>query len=93
MKNIIVTGCSRGIGFEIVTEFSKLENFKIFAISRNKNGLNKLNNLQCNENTKIFTISEDLSCFSSYQKLFKFSRYRILCKPNINHGKMHIKLF
>ena len=72
MKNIIVTGCSRGIGFEIVTEFSKLENFKIFAISRNKNGLNKLNNLQCNENTEIFTISEDLSCFSSYQKLFKF---------------------
>jgi NAD(P)-dependent dehydrogenase (short-subunit alcohol dehydrogenase family) len=33
--NIIVTGASRGIGYELVKEFSKLEGATIIAISRN----------------------------------------------------------
>ena len=42
MKNILVTGCSRGIGFEIVKSFAKFHKANVLAIARNKDGLQKL---------------------------------------------------
>lgn len=34
--NVLITGCSRGIGLELVHSFAKLENSKILGIARNK---------------------------------------------------------
>ena len=63
MKNILVTGCSRGIGFEIVKNFAKHRNINVLAIARNTSGLNKLKK-QCytiNKEFKLHTLSVDLS--------------------------------
>ncbi len=62
--NIIVTGASRGIGFEIVKLFSQNKDNKIIAISRNQEGLNKLKV----ESENIITISFDLNS-NNYQSL------------------------
>ena len=40
--NIIVTGASKGIGFEIVHAFAAIENCKIIAIARNETALFRL---------------------------------------------------
>jgi len=40
-KNILVTGASRGIGEQIVNEFSKNENYTIYALSRNVERMHK----------------------------------------------------
>lgn len=63
MKNILVTGCSRGIGYGIVKEFAEHENIQILAISRNNTGLEKLKKefSSGNTNSKIHTLSVDLS--------------------------------
>lgn len=42
--NIIITGSSRGIGFEIAKRFAELDKHNIIAISRNEAGLNDLKN-------------------------------------------------
>ena len=42
MKNILVTGCSKGIGYEIVKDFAKKSDVNILAVSRDIDGLNKL---------------------------------------------------
>lgn len=41
--NIVVTGANKGIGLEIVKIFSKNQDNKIFAISKNTDNLQKLN--------------------------------------------------
>ena len=66
MKNILITGCSRGIGFETVKRFTNTLDVNIFAISRNLKGLKKLKK-ECNQINKkanIHIISADLSEFS-----------------------------
>lgn len=40
--NIIITGASRGIGFELVKQFCRLKGNNIIAIARNTEALNKL---------------------------------------------------
>ena len=67
MKNILVTGCSRGIGFEIVKNFAKHRNINVLAIARNTSGLNKLKK-QCytiNKAFKLHTLSVDLADLNS----------------------------
>ena len=43
MKNIIITGTSRGIGFELAQLFAN-KNHNVLAISRNIEPINKLKN-------------------------------------------------
>lgn len=42
MKHIIVTGASRGIGYELVKQFCAKGNVKVLALSRNEEKLNEL---------------------------------------------------
>ncbi|MEI7596792.1 MAG: SDR family oxidoreductase [Bacteroidota bacterium] len=61
--NIIVTGASKGIGFELVKKFASNGNHIIVAISRNSFLLNQLKN-ECviiNPNAKVFPIGFDLT--------------------------------
>src|SRR4030043_2469056 len=39
---VIITGASRGIGFEIAKRFVRLDHFQVFALSRNKPQLGRL---------------------------------------------------
>ena len=64
--NIIVTGASRGIGYELVQLFSKNPENKIVAVSRNKNNLEKLRQ-ECKQGN-VFTIPFDLNDSSSRNK-------------------------
>lgn len=81
MKNILVTGCSRGIGFEIVKEFSRNENIQILAVSRDNTGLEKLKKefLSVNINSKIHTLSVDLLDEHSIHKIIN------VIKSNLNN--------
>lgn len=61
--NIIVTGASRGIGFELVKRFAANSNHNVIAISRNEQNLEKLRNACAKESGKsnIHTIPFDLA--------------------------------
>ena len=54
MKNVIITGSSRGIGFELVNLFNK-NNYNVIALSRNVSSISKLNF------NNVSTFSTDLS--------------------------------
>ncbi|CAA0149720.1 Short-chain dehydrogenase [Tenacibaculum maritimum] len=54
MKNIVITGTSRGIGFELAKRFAK-EGYQVLALSRNTESLDRFSH----EN--ITTLSVDLS--------------------------------
>jgi 3-oxoacyl-[acyl-carrier protein] reductase len=64
-KNIIITGTSRGIGFELVKLFARQGN-KVLALSRNSEPVTKLSlkNVTC--------FSFDLSDENSYNKIDQF---------------------
>lgn len=64
-KNIIVTGTSRGIGFELVHLFAK-KGFNVLALSRNAQPVNNMHF----ENITSFAF--DLSEASQYQKVTEF---------------------
>ena len=65
MKNVVITGSSRGIGFELVTLFNK-NNYNVIALSRNISSISKLNL------NNVSTFSTDLSDSSSINKAVKF---------------------
>lgn len=55
--NIVITGASRGIGYQVAKLFSENKNHKIIAISRNKENLDKLQK----ESDNIISIPFDLN--------------------------------
>lgn len=62
--NIIVTGASQGIGYELVKNFcGKLEGGKIIALARNSDNLEKLKSdcASINSSVNIITLSADIS--------------------------------
>ena len=65
--NIIVTGASRGIGYEIVKLMCLNSDHHIVAISRNESNLKKLKDecIQLNPKSSIITISQDLNDFGN----------------------------
>jgi len=65
MKNIIITGTSRGIGFELAQLFAK-NNYNVLALSRNSNPLQKL------AIKNISTLSVDLSNDADLKKVTDF---------------------
>ena len=76
MKNILVTGCSRGIGFEIVKAFSAQTDINILAVSRDKSGLEKLKE-ECALIKSEFilkVIALDLSILKSISLIVDFVR-------------------
>lgn len=65
MKNIIITGTSRGIGFEMAQLFAN-NGYQVLALSRNEAPLKKVNN------QNITTISVDLSNDEDLKKITDF---------------------
>lgn len=65
MKNIVITGTSRGIGFELAQHFAKQGN-NVLALSRNTKPLSAVNH------KNITTISVDLSKESDIKKATDF---------------------
>lgn len=65
MKNVLITGTSRGIGFELAQLFAK-NNFNVLALSRNSEPLKKLNI------KNISTISVDLLNEGDLKKVTSF---------------------
>ncbi|MBU2651089.1 MAG: SDR family oxidoreductase [Bacteroidetes bacterium] len=61
--NIIVTGASRGMGFEMVKKFAANGNHNIFAVSRNLKALHELEGLckKVNENARVIAIGFDVA--------------------------------
>jgi short-subunit dehydrogenase len=69
--NIIVTGASRGIGYELVKKLSSDSDHTVIAISRNAEKLDQLKNecLQINSSSKVVAIAYDLSAADSIDPL------------------------
>ena len=65
MKNVIITGTSRGIGFELAQLFAK-NNCNVLAISRNEKPLKNLN-IQ-----NITTLSVDFTKENEFKKVTEF---------------------
>ena len=65
MKHIIVTGASRGIGFELIQKFAA-SGHQVLALSRNIRTIKQLNN------PNITALSFDLSITSDIEKVVSF---------------------
>jgi short-subunit dehydrogenase len=65
MKNVIITGTSRGIGFELAQKFAN-NNYNVLALSRNSEPLNKL------QHKNITALSIDLTQKADLEKVASF---------------------
>lgn len=65
MKNVIITGTSRGIGFELAQLFAN-ENYNVLAISRNTETISKLNH------SKITSLAVDISDENDIKRVTDF---------------------
>ena len=65
MKNVVITGTSRGIGFELAQQFAK-NGHQVLALSRNTASLEKISH------KNITTLSVDLSHNEDIQKAVNF---------------------
>ena len=65
MKNVVITGSSRGIGFELVNLFSQ-NNYNVIALSRNVSSITKLNL------NNVSAFSTDLSDADSINNAVEF---------------------
>ncbi len=70
--NIIITGASRGIGYELVLEMCKSPDHRIIAVSRNKKRLLQLQEkcLEVSGNDNVIAFSFDLTDFSALENEF-----------------------
>lgn len=69
--NIIVTGASRGIGYELVKKFAQSGNNNILAISRNQNKLEQLVR-ECkilNPSSNVIPLNVDLSNIEKFDEI------------------------
>jgi NAD(P)-dependent dehydrogenase (short-subunit alcohol dehydrogenase family) len=67
MKNIIITGTSRGIGFELVKLFSSA-GYNVLALSRNEKSITNLKLQNCKAISCDLTVAEDISKVSEFIK-------------------------
>lgn len=67
--NILITGASRGLGFELALRFAELGDHNIIAISRNEAGLKELKNGCIRKNMKahLYPIPFDLELVEQYE--------------------------
>lgn len=65
MKNVVITGTSRGIGFELAQQFAN-NGHQVLAISRNSKPLSDINH------KNITTLSVDISKTSDFNKVTDF---------------------
>lgn len=67
--NIVITGASRGIGYELAKKFATNGNHRIVVIARNKDKINKLKEVcsEINTYSSIFPIQYDLLNIDSYE--------------------------
>ena len=88
MKNIIITGTSRGIGFELAQTFAK-NGYQVLALSRNSEPLKKLNI------KNVTTISADISKEDDLKKVTSFvsNNWKTLDILINNAGKLINKPF
>jgi short-subunit dehydrogenase len=88
MKNVIITGSSRGIGFELVNLFSQ-NNYNVIALSRNVSSISKLNL------NNVSAFSTDLSDSDSINKAVKFIKNKFSSVDVLinNAGKLINKPF
>ena len=86
MKNIVITGASRGIGFELVKIFSN-NNYNIIALSRNISPMTGIKNVE--------SFSTDLSSPNSIKKSIDFinSKFKSVDILINNAGKLLNKPF
>ncbi|HUX53107.1 MAG TPA: SDR family oxidoreductase [Williamwhitmania sp.] len=68
--NILITGASRGLGFELALRFAELGDHSIVAISRNEAGLKELKNGCIRKNMKahLYPIAFDLEMVEKYEE-------------------------
>jgi len=76
--NIIVTGASKGIGYELVKAFAIDSSNNIIAISRNKELLSKLKEecKEINKDSNVFPVPFDLGLFDQIVELLTIVKER-----------------
>jgi 3-oxoacyl-[acyl-carrier protein] reductase len=82
MKNLILTGCTRGLGLEILKSLTK-KKYNLILISKNKKKLLKLKKIYKKKKVKVFIYSVDLSNLEKLRKTlnkikFKFKKIDII---------------
>ena len=72
-KNIIVTGASRGIGFQLVKQYAEAGH-RVLALSRNSDRLEQLKeeSLQLNPKARVYLLSFDLATDDFVGQLMPF---------------------
>ena len=65
MKNVIITGTSRGIGYELVKMFVEA-GFNVLALSRNSEPVSRLKLVTCTELPFDITNSDDIQLVSNF---------------------------
>ncbi len=83
--NIVITGASRGIGFEMAKKFSLISGNKVIAIARNRAKLEELQRIcsSLNSNSTLIPIVFDLANTEQYESL-------LLTQINTNFDKVDI---
>ncbi|HWB23910.1 MAG TPA: SDR family NAD(P)-dependent oxidoreductase [Chitinophagaceae bacterium] len=76
--NIVITGASKGIGFETALAMAADKNNTVIAISRNKDGLAKLQQQATTEGMHIITHAADLKLLDEAAMQNMFAPYPVI---------------